>query len=213
MKCIRLSERSVTTMFAATLLVLAAGSWDCHGRGRSAHEGRDSTQGGINGMDRNNNHGRRLDDPDIMYESGSVKGKEIRLPDGTVVVMNAGTVISISSLFNKDNRDVELGGEALFTVAANAGKPFIVHTKDLKILVLGTRFRVDAYPGKAGEEVDLLSGSLKVMKSYLSDTDNEPELLQASEMVMINREIDLMEKEHFDPSEEKGWGIGPIPKN
>ena len=32
-------------------------------------------------------------------------------------------------------------------------------------------------------------------KSYHSQTDNEPELLTGGEMVMINRDIDLMEKE------------------
>jgi hypothetical protein len=42
---------------------------------------------------------------------------------------------------------------------------------------------------------------LKVKKSYHSDTDNEPEVLDAGDMVMINRDIDLMEKEKMSAAE------------
>jgi len=200
MKFIHLPERSANMFLrssdiflAAALLVLATGSWNCRGRGQHTDRDQENKTG--------------------IYESGTEKGKKVRLPDGTEVIMNAGTVIRLSPGFNKSDRNIELGGEALFTVEADAGKPFIVTTKNLRILVLGTQFRVDAFPGKAGEEVDLLSGRLKVMKTYHSDTDNEPEVLQAGEMVMINREIDLMEKERFDPSEEKSWGISPTANN
>ncbi|HXO75674.1 MAG TPA: hypothetical protein VN824_10575, partial [Puia sp.] len=68
-------------------------------------------------------------------------------------------------------------------------------------VVLGTRFHVDAFRKNAGEQVDLLEGRLRVKKSYHSDTDNEPEVLEAGEMVMINRDIDLMEKEKMSPAE------------
>jgi transmembrane sensor len=57
------------------------------------------------------------------------------------------------------------------------------------------RFVVDAVRKRPGEEVDLLDGRLRVTKSYHSDTDSLPEELTAGDMVMINREIDLMEKE------------------
>jgi len=172
---------------------------------------------GATGCDHAVNKGKKQADGGIVYESGTEKGQKIQLPDGTEIIMNAGTVIRISPDFGKSNRDLEFGGEALFDVAGDAGKSFIVHTRNLQILVLGTRFRVDAYPDKAGEEVDLLSGRLKVMKSYHSNTDNQPETLQAGEMVMINREIDLMEKEKLSAAElkaiEKNWGIGPAQNN
>jgi len=134
--------------------------------------------------------------------------KKISLPDGTEVTIKAKTSIRLSEGFGKKDREVWLEGEALFEVSSDPAKPFIVHTKYLRIDVLGTRFRVDAYPEKAGEEVDLLSGRLKVSKSYRSDSDNEPEWLQAGEMVMINRDIDLMEKEKMDGTERKEWNAG-----
>ncbi|MDP4259441.1 MAG: FecR family protein [Bacteroidota bacterium] len=134
--------------------------------------------------------------------------KKISLPDGTEVTIKAKTSVRLSERFGKKDREVWLDGEALFEVAPDPAKPFLVHTKYLRIDVLGTRFRVDAYPDKAGEEVDLLSGSLKVSKSYHSESDNEPELLHAGEMLMINRDIDLMEKEKMDGTEMKEWDAG-----
>ena len=131
--------------------------------------------------------------------------KEYKLPDGTKLVMRAGTVVRLAGGFNGKDRELWVIGEAMFEVNAGAGKPFIVHTRNLQIEGLGAKFRVEAKAGEAGEEVDLLSGKLKVMKSYHSDTDNEPETIQAGEMVMINRDIDLMEKEKMDGSELKGW--------
>ena len=64
------------------------------------------------------------------------------------------------------------------------------------------RFAVEAVRKQPGEEADLLDGKLRVTKSYHSDTDNEPEVLGAGDMVMINREIDLMEKEKMTGPEE-----------
>jgi ferric-dicitrate binding protein FerR (iron transport regulator) len=138
---------------------------------------------------------------DTLFANKTEKQQEVRLPDGSRVVMMARTVMRISKAFNQVGRELELDGEALFDIDADAGKPFIVHTRNLQIEVLGTRFRVDAHRDNAGEEVDLLEGRLRVIKSYHSDTDNEPEFLNAGEMVMINRDIDLIEKEKMDSTE------------
>lgn len=169
------------------------------------------------------------DGSSLVYESGTERRKEIRLPDGTGVVMHAGTVLRWGSPGNsgktaageeggsvgkkadsadQGSRELWIEGEAMFDVNADAGKPFIVHTAYLQIMVLGTKFRLDARAKEPGEEVDVISGRLKVMKSYHSDSDNEPEIIQEGEMVMINRDIDLMEKEKMDGSELKGWNGG-----
>jgi len=89
----------------------------------------------------------------------------------------------------------------MFEVKPAAAAPFVVHTGNLRIEVLGTRFRVDAVRKRAGEEVDLLEGQLRVTKSYHSDTDNEPEVLAAGEMVIDQPGDRLMEKEKLSPAE------------
>ncbi len=138
---------------------------------------------------------------------------------GTQVAMHPGTVLRIGEKFKQGERELWLDGDALFEVSAGndgsgrkegtagAGKPMVIHTGFLKIEVLEPRsqFRVDAKKKEAGEEADLLSGRLKVIKTYHSDTDNEADTIVTGEMVMINRDIDLMEKEKMDGTEMKSW--------
>jgi transmembrane sensor len=139
------------------------------------------------------------------FHVGAGYPRSFQLPDGSTVVMNPGTSLSLAKGFGKDNRDLDLDGEAVVEVSRTEARPFVIHTRDLVIALLdagnGARFHVDAYRSKAGEEVDLLEGRLRVKKSYHSDTDNEPETLNAGEMVMINHDIDLMEKEKLSPAE------------
>jgi transmembrane sensor len=54
---------------------------------------------------------------------------------------------------------------------------------------------------RPGEEVDLLTGRLTIRKSYHSDLDSASEELGSGDMLMINREIDLMEKEKMNADE------------
>ena len=142
------------------------------------------------------------------YHVGKGAGRSFQLPDGSTVFVSPETSITLSKGFGRDNREIQLDGEARFDVVANPERPMVIHTRDLVIEVLGTRFKVDAFRDKPGEEVDLLTGSLRVKKSYHSDTDNEPEVLKGGEMVMINHDIDLMEKEALSPAElEKLRGV------
>jgi ferric-dicitrate binding protein FerR (iron transport regulator) len=119
--------------------------------------------------------------------------------------MDSRTVIRPAEGFGKSNREVQVDGEAMLIISTRAGKPFIIHTRNLVVEVqaAGSRLHVDAFASSPGEEVDLLGGKLRVTKSYHSSTDNAAEVLQAGEMVMINRDIDLMEKEKLSPEEQK----------
>ncbi|HEV2481515.1 MAG TPA: FecR family protein [Puia sp.] len=142
------------------------------------------------------------------YHVGKGSGQTFHLPDGTVLVASPETTISLSKGYGKGNREIQLDGEARFDVTARPNWPMVIRTRDLVIEVLGTRFKVNAFRDKPGEEVDVLTGSLRVRKSYHSDTDNEPEVLKDGDMVMINHDIDLMEKEALSPAElEKLKGL------
>jgi transmembrane sensor len=127
----------------------------------------------------------------------------VELPDGSHVKLSDGAVIVLGPKFAMGNRVVDLDGEGMFEVHGMNGKLFVVMTKNLIIQGLGTKFRVDAVRKRPGEEVDLLEGQLTVRKSYHSDMDDEPEMLESGDMVMINREIDLMEKEKMNAEDVK----------
>jgi transmembrane sensor len=147
------------------------------------------------------------------------RGSTIRLGDGTRYVNNTGdaqwatlpdssriklgdrTTVVVESGFEHGNRVVHLDGEGMFEVRQRPGKSIVVMTRNLIIEGPGTQFRVDAFRSRSGEEVDLLAGQLTIRKSYHSDLDSVAEELNSGDMLMINREIDLMEKEKMNPDE------------
>ena len=84
--------------------------------------------------------------------------KKIMLPDGTSVLLNAKSNLTITKGFNDKSREVTLTGEAFFDVAHDKNKPFKVHTTDFNINVLGTAFNVKAYPDEITSEATLIRG-------------------------------------------------------
>ncbi|AOC95897.1 fec operon regulator FecR [Flavobacterium anhuiense] len=86
----------------------------------------------------------------------------IVLADGTKVFLNAVSSIKYPTQFNRDQRVVELEGEAYFEVAKDKSKPFIVKSDKQTIEVLGTHFNVHAYNNEAAVKTTLLEGSVAV---------------------------------------------------
>jgi transmembrane sensor len=97
--------------------------------------------------------------------------KQLTLPDGSVVTLNANTKIKVSDNWSDENtREVWLDGEAFFEVVKkpNTGAAkFVVHTPQLNVEVLGTAFNVKARRGAT--EVVLQSG--KVTLNKVKNTD------------------------------------------
>jgi ferric-dicitrate binding protein FerR (iron transport regulator) len=137
------------------------------------------------------------------YINNSQGAQWVTLPDNSRVKLSGGTAVELGKLFEMGNRVVDIDGEGMFEIRPMGGKMFVVTTKNLVIYGPGTSFRVDAFRTRPGEEVDLLEGKLTIRKSYHSDLDSAVEELTSGDMLMINREIDLMEKEKMS-SEEIG---------
>lgn len=86
--------------------------------------------------------------------------KNILLPDGSQVILNANSSISYSVDF-KQNRKLKLIGEAFFKVVENPKSPFVVETSQFKTKVLGTSFNVKAYPNTINT-VSVVTGKVEV---------------------------------------------------
>jgi transmembrane sensor len=89
---------------------------------------------------------------------------EIGLPDGSTVWLNAGSKIKYMNVFNIDNREIQLHGEAYFKVAKNAELPFDVKTGDLSIQALGTEFNVKSYDDEDIIETTLVEGKIAIQQ-------------------------------------------------
>ena len=86
----------------------------------------------------------------------------VKLHDGTTVWLNARSTLRYPNHFAREERKVELDGEAFFDVEHNEHKPFVVSTEKLDIKVLGTKFNVFAYKGREEFNTALLEGSVRV---------------------------------------------------
>jgi ferric-dicitrate binding protein FerR (iron transport regulator) len=96
------------------------------------------------------------------------KTGRITLPDGSQVVMNAGSTLRYAKDFEGDTRAVTLAGEAFFDVSTNAEKPFIIQAGGLRTRVLGTSLNVFAYPGARQLTVTVLTGKVSVTDTLSS---------------------------------------------
>ncbi len=87
---------------------------------------------------------------------------EIKLPDGTRVILNAGSEMTYNNDYNSTNRNVSLTGEAYFKVARNETVPFIVNAGTISIKALGTEFNVKAYADENVIETTLITGKITI---------------------------------------------------
>ncbi|SMC57615.1 FecR family protein [Pedobacter nyackensis] len=86
---------------------------------------------------------------------------KITLADGTEVWLNSVSTLKFPTIFAKESREVYLEGEGFFKVAKNKNCPFIVHTPNSKVQVLGTTFNVNTYHPQS-MVVSLLEGKVSL---------------------------------------------------
>lgn len=111
-----------------------------------------------------------------MQEISTDQGERVRLKfsDGTEVLLNSSSLIRFPGKFVNNIREVELvKGEAYFNVENRGDIPFLVHTKDANIQVLGTKFNVNAYRTNEKVEVVVAEGKVAVRGNEVSQNSKE----------------------------------------
>jgi ferric-dicitrate binding protein FerR (iron transport regulator) len=127
------------------------------------------------------------------------KNKDTFLPDSSEVILEQNSSFKISDSFNIKTRTVWLDGNAFFKIKLSE-KPFILHTGMLNIKTHEASFHINAHKENAGQSLKLFDGKMVVAKAYPSDYPDTV-TIHAGEMILINKDIDLMEKETFDKRE------------
>ncbi|WP_276500224.1 FecR family protein [Terrimonas pollutisoli] len=124
------------------------------------------------------NNGRSKNSKTFLAAYG--ERKNIQLPDGSDVTLNAGSKIEINESFGVSTRDVYLEGEAFFDVKHNEKLPFIVHTPAMDVKALGTAFNVKAYLDERITETSLIRGLVEVT---LKENNNLTMLLRPNQKI------------------------------
>ncbi len=125
--------------------------------------------------------------------------KKILLSDGTIVWVNAATKISFPLVFFGNSREVTLDGEAYFEVYKNKVKPFIVHTREMDVQILGTHFNIKAYPNEPAQ-ASLVEGSI------LASHKSQKILLMPGNAAILKG--NTFTKKEFEETAVLGWMKG-----
>lgn len=133
---------------------------------------------------------------------------KVVLPDGSEVCLNSGSVLEYEPDFGKGHtREVRLTGEGYFQVSKDAGRPFIVHTNDIHVKVLGTVFNMRAYANDKVIELSLIEGKVNVFSR--SETNGNV-ILRPNERLTYDKSSKKMWTDKVDAKRFAQWTTGRL---
>lgn len=148
----------------------------------------------------------------LHYQSPLGQRQTISLPDGSTVILNSNSSLSLDADYNKEKRVIRLTGDAFFKVAKDAKRPFVVYSENIATMALGTEFYVHGRKGTSkGIQVDLLEGKVQ-MADIKKNTTNAALILLPGESGRSVEGVDLS-KGSFDSLYLRSWIGGRISFN
>ncbi len=142
----------------------------------------------------------RKQEPLAQYSTNYSQVKQVTLPDGSRVVLNANSTLRVAKGWNRNAvREVQLNGEAFFTVThqKNNQKFRVQLANGLAVEVLGTKFTVTRRPQKT--RVVLNEGKVKVSITEehllgLTSTTKAAAVLQPGELLEVRHDAVFLPK-------------------
>lgn len=133
---------------------------------------------------------------------------KVILPDGSIVCLNSGSVLEYAPDFGKGSkREVRLSGEGYFRVSKNPSKPFVVHSNDIHVKVLGTVFNMRAYSNDRVVEVSLIEGKVNV---FAQSESSGNVILHPNERLTYDRTSKKMWTDRVDAERSAQWTTGRL---
>ncbi len=118
--------------------------------------------------------------------------KEIRLEDGSLVVLAPKSKLSYPTKFAENNREVFLNGEAFFDISKNPLRPFKVFSQDIVTTVLGTSFTISDFDDGSPIKVVVKTGKVTVATASkskeVSVAQHDEIILLPNQQVVFNRD-------------------------
>jgi len=134
----------------------------------------------------------------------------IILPDGTLVWLNSGSLITFPVSFsNSKTRDVALVGEAYFDVAKDPNHPFMLNMGEACLEVVGTSFNVSNYTEDKKIEVMLESGELKLSAKTASGSDDTRTMVPG-QLATIIRDTEEITIDETQAEKHVSWTKGHL---
>ncbi len=129
------------------------------------------------------------------------KRSEIRLSDGTKIWLNSGTTFRYPEKFLGNFRIVELDGEGFFEVSKDRQHPFIIHTPEFNVKVLGTSFNLSSYREDQMNSLALREGSVEIN----SNLSKENIRLIPGDLIVLDKKNNVFSKIQADLQNIGSW--------
>ena len=147
-----------------------------------------------------------VSDNSINIQTAYSEQKQVTLPDGSRVWLNASSIISYNK---KHPRTIFLEGEAFFEVVKDKDHPFTVETSDnIIVKALGTSFNVKSYKKQAFTETVLFTG--KVEMSSEDYFEQKIILLPNDKIRVIKKDGQIIKSISEDALNSIAWKEGEI---
>jgi transmembrane sensor len=148
-------------------------------------------------------YGRFVQEKKIEYATDT-SVKQISLPDGSVIWLNRNSSLILSNRFGKENRKVELSGEAYFKVEKSS-IPFEIYSFDKVVTrVLGTEFDLRAYQHEQSTELTVVSGRVSFGQEY----SKENKVYLKNQRAVISNTGKVIEENAADRNNLLAWQTG-----
>lgn len=132
------------------------------------------------------------------YETGVAELRDVSLPDGSLVQLDAGSAIALD-YGEAERRIVLLSGQAFFQVTRDTLRPFSVQAGDVSVVVTGTSFSV----AKTATTIDVAvqTGSVEVLRGGRREGDP----LTIGDRLVIERTGNNVHRERMAPEQVAVW--------
>lgn len=128
----------------------------------------------------------------------------LKLSDGSIIRLNAGSKLSYPTQFSGDSREVFLEGEAFFDVAKDAKRKFIVKTSDVTVKVFGTQFNIKSYPDDNKVETTLVEGAISLQKNTIEGKPIGKEIvLEPNQRIVLYKEQEPITPTEIQPKKQQ----------
>ncbi len=144
------------------------------------------------------------------YASDEVSKSPLVLPDWSKVFTSYNTLIKYPGQFNKEQRLVKFSGEALFRVAHNPAKPFVVETGNVRVKVLGTVFDLRNYERENKIEVYLKEGKILFYSVDKNENILEQIILHPGEKGIYDKTTGSITRSTFGNDNFIAWKTGKL---
>nr|WP_315224977.1 FecR family protein [uncultured Flavobacterium sp.] len=127
----------------------------------------------------------------VEQTNNSDKSQIITLSDGSSVLLQPHSKLSYPKIFTGNERKVYLSGEGFFEISKNPKKPFFVYANEIVTRVVGTSFRIKAFPDQQNVEVLVRTGKVRVKSNELisSSSSDEVVLLPNQALRFIRKDL------------------------